>query len=376
MLVALCLWPISAAAAPPASSTSPKQAWSQSDGADPQVVRAGISVPRQAGVLKLTTVTDLGHDGIDDVAQYASSDEAISGTIFLYFPTLADTGLTFLATDETIRRRFGGQTRIADDRLVEVGGVASAGRRVIYTGASEGRRATAAMFVRAGGWIIVLRVSGPASRAAQIGASLDALAAGLHFSARSSPVAAHVIAVSPCAAREEREAPVTAPSAGQLGATLLLIAAGVPRDQKEKPLRDVLGRVPDRLCLERNASWGESVALTYRVVDKPRGLFAPKAFHLVGDAGFMVEVTAASNDPEQSLMVRHTIGRLLAAGFFRGEPSIGQLETMAGKGGAKVVADATLTPEGDAQISIYCEATKEGCAAAKPQAASGTASSR
>jgi hypothetical protein len=142
------------------------------------VSRAGIGVPREAGSLKLGRVADLGTAGLDDMADYASTDEAISGTIFIYYPTLADTGLTFLATDATIRRRFGPQTRIADDRLVSIGGIEGAGRRVSYSGASEGRRSTMAMFARAGGWILVLRVSGPASRAAEIGGDLDALAQG------------------------------------------------------------------------------------------------------------------------------------------------------------------------------------------------------
>jgi hypothetical protein len=153
----LALHQASVAVAAPTSPTA-DTGWIDEAPAPPTVRRAGIGVPRAAGSLRLGSVHTYDTKGLDTVAQYASADEAISGSAFVYYPSLADTGLTFLATDATIRRRFGPGTRIAEDRLVAVGGVAEAGRRVIYAGGSDGLRSTAATFIRAGGWIIVLRV--------------------------------------------------------------------------------------------------------------------------------------------------------------------------------------------------------------------------
>src|SRR4051812_6543398 len=86
--------PQDAPKAPPVVS-----AWTDFGAARPRVIRAGISVAREEGSVKLTGVSDYGKEGLDNVAQYRSADERISGTIFLYYPTLSDTGLTFLATD-------------------------------------------------------------------------------------------------------------------------------------------------------------------------------------------------------------------------------------------------------------------------------------
>jgi hypothetical protein len=352
---------------PAAPATERIAAWTDAPEGRQRVSRAGIDVPHDAGSLKLTEVADLGTEGLDTVAQYESSDEAISGTAFVYYPTLADTGLTFLATDATIRKRFGPQTKLAEDRLVTIGGVSAAGRRVVYAGASGGRRSTSALFVRAGGWMVVLRVSGPASRSGEIGSDLDALAAGLRFGTRNNPVPAHVIVTSNCAAAKGKDAPLIKPATGEVGALLILAASGELRDEKGKTLPDMVGRVPDRLCLAGTGDLGEGVALTYRVEGPPKGLFAPTYFRLVGDAGYIVEATAAANRPDNIMLVRHQIGRLSAFGFFKGVPSLAQIERATEAGAFPLIGAATLRPEGGANLNINCSATQEGCPQAAPK---------
>jgi hypothetical protein len=353
-------------APPPApqqpAATAPQPAWTDHAPDPARVNRAGIAVPREAGSLKMTEVRDYGTEGLDDVAQYASADQAISGTIFIYYPTLADTGLTFLATDETIRRRFGPATRVADDRLVTIGGVARAGRRIIYEGASDGARSTGAIFVRAGDWIMVLRVSGPHSRAAEIAADIDALAAGLSFGRGSNPVPAHVIATENCPAGEDPEAPVAKPTAPEATMLVLLGGTGEVRDRKGKTYPDLIGRVPDRLCLARSSARGEAVLLTYRTVVKPTGIYVPKLFQLVGDAGYILEATAASDRPDHVIVVRHGIGRLSIFGMFEGTPSLSQIDRLLdGDASVPILAKATLKPEGANDINLFCDQFREGC---------------
>jgi hypothetical protein len=334
-------------------------AWIDEAPSPPMVRRAGIAVQRVAGSLKLGKVEAYDTAGLDTVAQYASSDGAISGSIFIYYPSLADTGLTFLATDATIRRRFGAATRIDDDRLVPVGGVPEAGRRVTYVGASDGTRSTAATFVRAGGWIIVLRVSGPASRASEILANLDALTAGL-TSGRNNPVRAHVIHTEDCTAKSAPDATILKPTGSEVAARLVMVVAET-RDEKGRALEDFLGRVPDRLCLLR-AGGGEAVELTYKVPAKTKGLYAPRLFHLVGDAGFLIEATAPAKDPERVMMLRHGIGGLEAYGLFRGLPSFSQIDSVAERDeGLPMLAKAAANPDGGGEVTLGCVHLQEGC---------------
>jgi hypothetical protein len=309
----------------------------------------------------MTEVRDYGTEGVDDVAQYASADQALSGTIFIYFPTLPDTGLTFLATDETIRRRFGPATKIADDRLVSVAGVANAGRRIVYSGASDGLRATDAMFIRAGSWILVLRVSGPASRAGEVAAALDAMAAGLSF-AKDPPLPAHVIQTEPCPDAGRPDAGLAKPTGSEALASALIVAAGGFQDEQRKALPDMFGRVPNRLCLARSGTHGTAVVLTYRTVGKPSGLFAPRLFNLVGDAGIIIEVTAAPKSPERLVALRNAIGRATAYGVFLGEPNLAQLDRLYERDAAfPPFATIELKSSGDSNVEIDCKQFIEGC---------------
>jgi hypothetical protein len=362
MVLAAALLLIAATASPAAAPQVPEpdSAWIDEASKPPTVRRAGIAVPRTAGSLRIAKVQAYDTAGLDNVAQYASADDAISGSVFIYYPSLADTGLTFLATDATIRRRFGAGTRIAEDRLVPVGGVLEAGRRVIYAGASEGARSTAATFVRAGGWILVLRVSGPARRAAEIAANLDALGAGLTFG-RNNPVRAHIIRAEDCAAGKNLDAPILKPTGGEVAA-LLALAVGEARDDKGRAVEDVLGRVPDRLCLSQSGGGEEAVELTYKVPGKTAGIYAPRLFHLVGDAGFLVEATASAKHPERMLLLRHAIGGLEAYGLFIGPPSFTQIEGVVRQDeGLPLLARAAAKPEGGGEITLGCVHLQEGC---------------
>jgi hypothetical protein len=300
--------------------------------------------------------------GLDNVAQYASADDAISGTVFIYYPSLADTGLTFLATDATIKRRFGAGTRIVEDGLVAVGGVAGAGRRVIYASVADGLRSSAATFVRAGGWIIVLRVSGPASRATEIAANMDALTSGLTFG-RNNPVKAHVIRTEDCAGRSDPDAAIVKPTGAEVAA-LVIMAVGETRDENGRALEDVLGRVPDRLCLARSGGTEGAVELTYKVRGKTAGIYAPRLFHLVGDAGFVVEATAPAKHPERVILLRHAIGGLEAYGLVSGPPSFTQVESVVKQdANFPLLATAVAKPEGEGgdEVTLGCVHVQEGC---------------
>ncbi|MES2291045.1 MAG: hypothetical protein V4530_15040 [Pseudomonadota bacterium] len=326
-----------------------------------RVVPAQIELPQQAGLMTLESSKEYGSDGFDNVIQYASPDKQISGTAFVYFPSLPDTGLTFLATDAIIRKRFGEGTRVASDQLVAVGGVANAGRKVVYGGASNGTRSTAAMFVRAGGWIIVLRMSGPASRASEIEMQIDAVAAKLSFAKDSKPYPATLVTTSGCKATQQVDADVVRPSqAAVLERTLIPVSNNM--EIAKKKLWDP--PVPAALCLSGSSDIKDVITQDFQLPATPKKASAARKFRLVGDAGYVLEVTGSKVEPGVYLVIRYGIGSFDVLGAFRGIPSDAQLDRITAQDGSiPVLARVEMSAGGNSNITLNCDDTKEGCAA-------------
>jgi hypothetical protein len=125
---------------------------------------------------------------------------------------------------------------------------------------------------------------------------------------------------------------------------------------------DMVGRVPDRLCLVRSALREESLVLTYAPVGASNGLYAPRLFQLIGDAGYVIEVTALSKQPGHVMVLRHQIGIVEAFGIFDSTPSPGQIQRIVDRDPTiAMVAQAKLKPEAGAAIQIFCRQFREGC---------------
>lgn len=320
------------------------------------IVPAQIGLPQQAGLMTLESSKEYGPDGFDSVIQYASPDKQINGTVFVYFPSLPDTGLTFLATDAIIRKRFGKGTEIASDQLTSVGGVADAGRKIVYRGASDGTRSTVAMFVRAGNWIIVLRMSGPASRAQEIEAQIDAIAAQLTFGKDSDPRPATSVAISKCDAVRSADAEILRPSqaAALEGAVIAVSHHVVARKTK---LRSPL--VPQAMCLTGLSETKDVITQSFQTVDPTP---TPRRFRLVGDAGLTLETVVSSVEPGVYIVTRYGIGVVEIYGAFRGVPSEAQLDSIVARDRAiPIVARVELKAEGGSDITLYCANAREGC---------------
>lgn len=366
VFLALALLSANPATTAPAVEADAPPAWSDS-ASDANAVRASIGVPKLAGTLSRTQVRDLGKDGVDLVAQYSTPDEQIFGTIFIYKPTLPDSGLTFLATDEAIRRRFGGAANTIDDRLVSVGGIAKAGRRVIYSSTDSRLGSSALIILQAGGWMIKVRVSGPADRAEEIVANLDALAVGLKFGKGSEPLPAHIIQTEPCnIASPSANGELIKPK-GEDAMAVAIMAIPVFIDQKESAVADLTERVPDRLCLAESSWDGKIPLLTLRTVKSiGAGIFEPKVFQLYGDAGQMIEVTRATRGPKESYALRHGIGRLILYGGFATEPTADQLTLIRRSSDQlPVIAVIQAYAGGNTNTELFCNSFAEGCAKEK-----------
>lgn len=196
-----------AAVLPLTTPAMAKQAggWKQS-GDRIAIPTADISFPKTAGTVVLVRTDEFSHkgEGLDNVAQYEAADRKLFATVYVYRPAYPDAALTAYETDRTIRARFGIDGAI--DRSV----VAAPGRpdtviRLVYPDAKADKVnggepvATAAAFLRVSGWIVKLRVTGPAPRRAEALATLDALIAGIKVDRKAYiPPAAILQIVAPC----------------------------------------------------------------------------------------------------------------------------------------------------------------------------------
>src|SRR5882757_1187481 len=150
------------------------------------VSAAGIGIPVQADTLSLAKTGEASRngEGVDDVAQYMSSDKAVFATVYVFYSTYADTALASYGTDMAIRERFGPAVMLSNESLVTVAGVPNAAIRRLYEkGMLEPGHPMTSMagFVRAGSWMVAVRVSGPADRHGEVERAFDALLAGIRF---------------------------------------------------------------------------------------------------------------------------------------------------------------------------------------------------
>lgn len=358
-LVAFALAAANSATSQPSASDA-QTAWTDTAN-EANAINASISVARHAGTMSRKEVRDLGDSGIDLVAQYATPDEEIFGTIFIYKPSMVESGLTFLATDEAIRRRMGPSVKIISDGTISAGGVENAGRRVIYSG-NEGGLRSALGIVQAGKWMIKFRVSGPGNRANEIAGNLDALVAGTRFGKGSEPLPAHVISVQPCKPMTATaDAHIVKPTAVSAMA-ISMMAMPYFKDEKGAATSDPTGRVPDRLCLAESSTEENIPLLTFRTLEPISGLFTPRIFQLFGDAGLIVEVTRPAKGTEL-FALRHSLAGTMVYGGFSAEPSSSQLKLIRTRtGDLPIVAAITEKPAGNgSDIKLDCDTFAEGC---------------
>ncbi len=314
------LLPLMFALALPAASAmaAPQEAW-RVDGDKARVTAAGIMVPTAAGTLNLIKSGELsdGGKGIDNVAQYMSEDGAVQATAYIYLTSYADTAIAAYMTDKAIVGHFGPETRRIAFGVAPVGGVADGAIRSIYAGAADGQLTTAAALVHAGRWIVKLRVTGPADRADEVTAGIDAMLAGMTFDAGVAVHAAQAAAIAPCSARQRGAA---------AGA-----AANFPRD----------GR--DALCIDRTIRTADSAYEVLRPVGGAGSFIVP-----MDDAGRTMRFTRSGDDAGYQMAV-HSVGRLDLYDVYAEVPGDRKLAAMidgADSGAAKPTSSTAYAANG------------------------------
>jgi hypothetical protein len=296
-MLALAL-PASALAAAPVGDGG---AW-ETDANNVRASAAGISVPQQAGTLSLVKSGEISNsgEGLDNYAQFASEDGVVQGTAYIYMPSYADAAVSAYMTDKAIHERFGPQTKRIAYGLAPAGGHAGVAIRSVYSGA-DGELITAAALVHAGRWLVKLRVTGTADRAAEVKAGLDAMLAKLQFDKTSLPVTATADRIGACPVADGPGAAVMDVPTSASDATAVAEGKAEPASSFSFP-RD--GR--DGMCVRGTARVG---ADTYDILQTASGAdgAAPVLIPL-DDAGRVMRFDRITGSSGYRLTV-HQVGR-------------------------------------------------------------------
>ena len=162
---------------------------------------ARFSFPAAAGVVALQGAYEFSRpgEGLDSGLQFESTDREIFASVYVYAPSLAHTGVTAFATDYVIRVQSGSDLRLLNMRVVAAGGRDGVAIRADYSGFRQGHGASSASFLKAGLWIIKVRVSGPEPRRSEVEATMAALLANLRFRGQRSASCCRRRSTSPIA---------------------------------------------------------------------------------------------------------------------------------------------------------------------------------
>jgi hypothetical protein len=317
--------------APPApEGLTEEQRWGASE---TQIVsvQARTAFPRRIGTLTASRTQEFSHpgEGIDDALWYRSSDGQVFATLYTYYPGLPHAGLAAFASDEAIRIN-GPDTRVVTPmRLVAAGGIENAAIRIDY--ANYRGMASSAAFLKAGRWIVKVRISGPEGRRAEVERAMAAMLQGIEFGVQNPWMAPHPLTVTNCPSNADRTAAraLPDPPGAEIAAAAFLATfdggGNLATDQGTNARHDLPPRIPDRLCRGTlrvgNGSYtllrGEDGAAIS--VDGRNVLVV-----IIEDNGNALEVVHAA-DLHRYLLLYHELGQTSLLGGYDGIPSDAQL---------------------------------------------------
>ena len=358
LLLALMLSLAAPAAAFAAPQTAPETLWRPS-GDRITFTTANFSFPRQVGTLGLTEAQEFSHqgEGTDSGLKYQSEDGRIFATVYVYLPGLPDAALTAFMTD-TVMRQQSPQMQSTGFRTVDVGGRSGAAIRAEYTGYRDGLASSAA-YIRAGRWLVKLRVSGPEARRAEVEAAMNALVDGVRFEGNVQPAAAAPFEIDACTE--------TVPSSRAIGETsenitaASTIAAG--RYGRLGAASDPDSRAGLRWCHARLRQ-GQTTRLILRATGERSGggtaggtvLLVP-----INDAGTTLEMVEVLNS-RHLVVLYHQIGSTAILGQYDAPLSDEQILAIldgTDRAGGRFRSSIGLRPNGDVNIVLPQPADNE-----------------
>ncbi len=323
-----------------------------------ELVPARTSLPRTAGTLSMVQARDGRPDGTDSNLMYRSADGAVIATVYLYYPGLAHPGLAAYATDRGIRLNSRTPLESAPPRLADAGGVASAAIRIDYSN-YMGANASSAGFIKAGRWMIKIRVTGPEARRAEVMTAMDALLAGIRFNPDSPARAAAPVAVTDCPSGPARPDANLIANEGfeQLTAHGLLAltdGAGVEGQGEDGRRISIASRIPASMCVSSRI--GQANLPILRATGDVSGDQSGRtgAVVIISDAGTLIEI-ARSLTTAHYVLLHHEIGSTTVLGSFDAMPSDRQiiaLFTERNNPATQARARVNLRANGDTELTL------------------------
>jgi hypothetical protein len=288
--------------------------------------------------LKVSGTGESSHkgQGIDAAVQYRSADGAIVGTAYLFYPGLPHAGLAVLATDNALRSNSPSPVTGGTIRTVSAAGVEGLALQADYGNYQNGLASSAA-FLKAGRWLVKLRVSGPEARKAEVEKAMAALLGGVRIGKGTKPYPAAPVTATPCTKGEgkKKARQLRDPEMVDMAAQSIIGSfdgAGMEATDKTDKANSratlLPSRVPAAFCRS------DALAGTVRVpVLRSAGGSAPgldgrtRLVAILSDAGEMLEVVHAPNFGRY-LLLHHKIGQTAILGGWDGVPSDAQIAAL------------------------------------------------
>lgn len=352
-----------AAAAEP---TVPSSAWTAT--ADRvEFATAGVSAPRRAGIVEYYEAVEFSRKGkgVDTAIKYRSPDTAVFATVYVYYPSVAHGGIQAIATDQAIRHNSNPPPEAAPTGRAAVAGVPDAAITAAYRH-YLGNLFSRSAFVKAGRWMVKIRVSGPEARAPEVDGAMAALLVGLRFDGEARPRPALPIAAAECAAGERSDARLVPDDEASIAGTLLgaFDAAGGVTEIAEGASVAVPPRIGRDWCRSTLEVEGQSIAVLQATDrDGPVDEVAGKSmiFVLYSDAGRMFEVVRLK-EKNRFLVLHHDVTEIKVLGAYDALPSASQLRRLFGAGGGehtRIRATVRLRTNGDSEIDLGTPAKRK-----------------
>jgi hypothetical protein len=324
---------------------------------------AHISVPLSPGVTTYYETREFSHKGtgLDTAAEFKSPDGAVFATVYAYVPTLADPGLAALTTYVAITLNYGGPVERGPDEVRAAAGRPGAALETRYAH-YRGDLASRAAFLRAGRWLIKIRVSGPETRGQEVDATMGAILDGMRLPPETRVATVRPIAAAPCAMPKDGDAKLLAddPAAIMEDAFTAVVDATEPLAATKKPPA-IPQRLGSRWCRATLDAGTAHVPILLALDASERKRDETKTVMLVlySDNGNVLEIVRSRRG---YLLLHHAIAETAVLGTFGAPPSEAQIRdllTGAGSDAVRVRARVELRPNGDAAM-IVPPATKTG----------------
>ena len=197
----------------------------------------GLILSPQLAGLSRTALTDATQSEHDVAAQFATADESVSATIYIFHPAIPDVGIWFDRSRATLENRdifrSAAPATIDPVSFAAFGAGPATALRQDYAIAGGPSRSTALAVVPVGTWIVTIRMTARTLTAPQLDAMLLDVTKAIRWPAAAALPATAVEPIKACAA------PLTFKKAKQVkpsGSDLLmsLIGGAVARKDEDK----------------------------------------------------------------------------------------------------------------------------------------------